>query len=313
MKRKQGPFIPLLLSVCLALTAGIFYKSILSAASVVADPDQEVGSVTVGELQKANERSALCQKYDHYAIHTTNWLADESKEEEDCFVSQDRLVVENAETVRVQDDRMGDVYGYDKVQKKGFRYLFMDGAFDDFVLHNPVASGFDPTGKETYSSNESADGKMTVTAVLSDLTEMDAGYFDYFGYSKNEIQSMTVSYVFDAATKEAQTVEKSIDLKDGSRVNISSSVFTYGGESYVPAASVTKVISGKKERSFTLTADPGTAREKVYTQLSEKGSMIIFYPYNGYRYLYKDAACTDEYINSESDDQKNIMVYTTVK
>ncbi len=313
MKKKHGPFVSLLLSVCLALTAGILYRSPLFAASTAVDPDREVGSVTVGELQKANERSELCQKYDHYAIHTTNWLADESKEEEDCFVSQDQLVLENTDVVRVQDDKMGDVYGYDKMQKKGFRYLFMEGAFDDFVLHNPIASGFEPTGKETYSSDESGDGKMTVTAVLSDLTEVDAGYFDNFGYSKNDIKSMTVNYVFDAETNEAQTVETDIELKDGNKVNLSSSTFSYGGEGYVPDTSVTDVISEKNERSFTLTADPGTAREKVYTQLVKKGNMIIFYPYNGYRYLYTDTACSNEYISSESDDQKNIKVYTAVK
>ena len=313
MKTKQGAIMSLLLSVCLVMTAGILFGSPLHAAAAAVDQDQEIGSVTVGELQKANDRNELCQKYDHYAIHTTNWLADESKEEVDCFVSKDQLVQEDVNMVRVQDDKMGDVYGYDKIQKKGFRYLFMEGAYDDFVLHNPTAAGFSPTGKETFSSDESADGKITVTAVLSDLTEVDADYFDNFGYSKNDIKTMTVNYVFDAETNEAQSVETLIELKDGNKMNLSSSIFTYGGEAYVADASVTDVISGKNERSFTLTADPGTPREKVYTQLAEKGNMIIFYPYNGYRYLYTDAACTNEYISSEADDQKNISVYTTVK
>ncbi len=312
MRMKHSTVLSLLLSVNLALAAAGFVSGFpAAAASTVAD--QEVGDVTVGELQEANSRQTLCGKYDQYQIHTVNWLADESKAEEDRYVSRDQLVYENEDGIQVQDDTQADVYGYDKIQAKGFRYLFMDGGYDDYILHNPSVEGFTATGKETFKADASKEGEVTVESTVSDLSQYDAEYFDNFGYSKDDIKSMTVKYVYDAETLEIKTRDSFLQLAEGNQVSLSSSTFNYDGEAYQISDSISSITTGNDKRSFTLIADPGTEREKTYTQTAQKGNMIVFYPFGGYEGLFTDKECTTEYVSGEDDDQKNITVYTTVK
>ena len=314
MKIKSNAILSMLLSVNLGLAAaGMIFGSSVLAASAQVDKDQAVGSATVGELQEANSRETLCEKYGWYSVRTENWYADETREEENYYISGDQVVLDDQYITQIRDDRKSDVYGYDKDQKKGFRYLFIEGAFDDFVKHNAFPQGFTATGKETFQDDDSKEGEMAVTATVSDLSRYDAEYFDNFGYSKNDIASMTVKYVFDDESYETLSMKSLLKLKDGNQVTLSSSTFSYATEAYQPDAGITEMISGNNSRSLSVTTDPGTSREAVYSQTVQKGNMIMFYPFNGYMDLFTDSNCTQEYVSSETDDQKDIHTYTKAK
>lgn len=266
---------------------------------------QNIESNILKEMENANSEETLLAKYDKVAFRYTYTYADGVVDSEYCYKDADRYVRETDYGVEI--DENGDVYGFSDEIKRAYRYAFVEDAYTDYKNEYSDLDYYVYSEEETILSQEEKDGIITLhTNAIADKDSVEecAGY--YF-FEEGVVDHFEMSYKVDAQTNEIIECILFAIMSDGTEQTVVESERILNPEKYVVDEQLKELIFGGEQRTVTITAYPGSARETVYTQKVSKGSGFqLYFPEGGQ--LYADAECTTKF-EGGSDLTVDIQLY----
>lgn len=271
-----------------------------------AQDTQDTETDLLKKMEAANREETLLQKYEKAAFISTYTYADGEVFSQYNYADSQRSVVENDYSIAI--DEQGDVYGFDNEEKIFYHALFTDGSYEPYIqtyLHLP---GYTIEEKETTVNQEEKDGIIELSTSIVDksyVEEVAAAYW----YEDGTVESLAYEYEIDAESYEITRLYLYAVLPDGERTKLYACERVADPETYLVDEQIHSAVFEGDMRTVTLTENPGTKQEKVYTQTVSKGNDIqVFLPPDHSGELYLDAACTTRY-EGGADRNEDLDVY----
>ncbi|MCR5508159.1 MAG: DUF3089 domain-containing protein [Lachnospiraceae bacterium] len=253
------------------------------------------------ELNEANLFDSIVERNGRLFYEAKNYMKDGSEDEYTIYKDETRYVINDMDGILVIED--GEAYGYDTALEIPYRYLFIDN-FDRFTEETEYKTFCIMDDQEEIVSRYTEDGLIYMETTLPGDV---AGYFTWFGYTEEEVDSVFEEYVIDEETKEIISL-KSYVVNDDEKTLYSEQILDLDCEEYVPDQELIDGIFGEDVRTVTVITDAGTDREKEYVQTITKNGAIQVYAGNDYyKTLYSDPGCVT--LIEGVDRTKDLTVY----
>lgn len=268
---------------------------------------QDTGTDLIQKLEAANSEEALMQKNEKVAFTAAYSFADGTVASQYNYADSQRAVVENDYCIVI--DEQGDVYGFNNEEKTTFHALFADGAYEPYRESYQLSMTiFKADDREKVVDWEEKDGIIELSTSIKDksfVDEMTAGYL----YEDGAVESLIYEYEIDAKSYEITKSYLYAVLPDGDKVEMHRSERVADPETYVVEEQIHSAVFEGDMRKVTLTENPGTKQEKIYTQTVSKGNEIQVNLSPGHSgELYLDAACTVPY-EGGADKNEDLDLY----
>lgn len=306
MKRKYAVLVGIMLGASLLAACGKQGEE--NTGSTETQESQDEGTDLLKKMEAANSEEALLQKYGKAAFTSTFHYADGIVYSQYNYADSERSVVENDYCIAI--DEQGDVYGFDNEEKTFFHVLFTDGSYESFrqnySLNLPT---FEIEEVESIVNREEKEGNIELSTSITDKSYVEAAAAMYW-YDDGAVESLAYEYVIDAESYEITKCYLYAVLSDGEREELYTYEWVADPETYVVEEQIHSAVFEGDMRTVTLTENPGTEQEKVYTQTVSKGNNIQVYlppEYSGE--LYLDEACTTLYEGGADKNEDLDMYY----
>lgn len=308
MKRKYAVLVGIML--CASLLAACGKQGGENKGSMETqdtEEAQDAGTVLMQKLEAANSEEALLQKSEKVAFISAYSYADGIVVSQYNYADSQRAVVENDFGTVI--DEQGDVYGFDNEEKRIFHVLFTDGAYEPYRESYQLGmTVFRIDGREKVVDWEEKDGIIALSTSIEDKSFVDGMATGYL-YEDGAVESLIYEYEIDAESYEITRIYLYAVLPDGDKVELYRSEREAAPETYVVEEQIHSAVFEGDMRTVTLTENPGTEQEKVYTQTVSKGNDIqVCLPPEHSGELYLDAACTMLY-EGGADTNENLDFY----
>ena len=269
---------------------------------------QDTETDLLKKMEAANRGETLLQKYEKAAFISTYTYADGEVFSQYNYADSQRSVMENDYYIVI--DEQGDVYGFDNEEKIFYHALFTDGSYEPYIqtylLNLP---GYEIEEKETTVNQEEKDGIIELSTSIVDKSYVEEVATAYW-YEDGTVESLAYEYEIDAESYEIIRLYLYAVLPDGERAELYACERVADPETYLVDEQIHSAVFEGDMRTVTLTENPGTKQEKVYTQTVSKGNDIqVCLPPDHSGELYLDAACTTRYEGGADRNEDLDMYY----
>lgn len=269
---------------------------------------QAAESDILKEMESANTEETLLSKHEKIGFRTTYTFADGTVCSTYSYGDSQRVVTEDDYGVVI--DEHGDVYGFDNERKSAYHMLFADGTYEEYKDTYLNLDQFQVDAEESIVSQQEQDDIIKVCTSVDDQSFVDNVAVGYL-YEAGDVESLAYEYEVDAESYELMKTTLYAVLPGGEKDLICESDTVLDPETYVVDEQIYKAVFEGDMRTVTVTENPGTEQEKVYTQTVSKGNDILLQlPSDCEGTLYTDEACTVKY-EDIADKNADINLYFT--
>lgn len=232
----------------------------------------------------------------------------------------------------------GDAYSYDEQNDLAISYIFMDGCYErEFELCN-TAPFFELADGEIVSNVYEDDGDIIVETSLNENAVRNTYPESELLDNLSEDDEVTFQYKLNAENYELLEFNSYWNPADAEPVLLQKANLQYDIEPFQLSAvqyPITETeqdgfdesdknngffvarqlekLNNPETHTVTITADPNTENEKVYSKTIGNGVQAAVYLADNYEYLYTDPECTQLFTGSEKINTEKDSVYYTKK
>lgn len=250
------------------------------------EADADLKEISLEDLATTNSFDSLIKRNGRVLYTLGGYMKDGSQEEYTIYKDDQRYVVNDIGGTLIIEDN--EAYGYDQVAGCPFRMLFLDN-YEEYITNTEYTTFYMYNSEEEIASIEERDGLIYLETVTPG--DADTGILEYYGYAKDEVETIIAEYTVDAITNEILE-NNSYVVIDGVKTLYSVQTLEKDVNEFIPDQKLIDEVFEEDDRTVTVFTDAGTEREQKYTQTIKKGGSIRVYAGNKYYdKLYEDKDC----------------------